>query len=116
MAEGFLKNKSNFNYEVYSAGIEAHGVNPIAIKVMSEIGIDISNQNSQSISENELFKYNIIVTLCGNAKDRCPILSNQENHIHWGLEDPANAKGTEQEVLDVYREIRDQIKDKINSL
>ena len=116
MAEGFAKNKSNFNYKIYSAGVEAHGLNSTAIKVMSELGIDISNQQSKSISEDELSQYDIIITLCGSAKDRCPILSKQMNHTHWDLEDPAKARGREKEILDIYRKIRDQIQDKINLL
>ena len=60
--------------------------------------------------------YDFIITLCGDAKDRCPVLSKNNNHIHWNLEDPANAEGTEEEVLHVYRAVRDQINDRINSL
>ena len=116
MAEGFSSNKSNHHYNIFSAGVEAHGLNSKAIRVMGELGIDISNQQSKSISEDELSQYDIIITLCGDAKDRCPILSEQTNHTHWDLEDPAKARGTEREILDTYRKVRDQIRDKINLL
>ena len=116
MAEGFAKNKIADQYNIHSAGVEAHGINPIAVKVMSEVGIDISNHHSNSILDSELIQYDTVVTLCGDAKDRCPILSNHNNHIHWGLEDPASATGSDKEVIDFYRKIRDQIKHKINSL
>ena len=116
MAEGFAKNKIADQYNIHSAGVEAHGINPIAVEVMSEVGIDISNHQSNSILDSELIQYDTVVTLCGDAKDRCPILSNHNNHIHWGLEDSASATGSDEEIINFYRKIRDQIKHKINSL
>ena len=116
MAEGFANLKLNKAFKIYSAGVEAHGLNPRAVKAMDEIGIDISGQQSQSISENELSEYNLIVTLCGDARDRCPVLLGDQRNIHWGLEDPANATGTEKEIMDVYRRVRDQISSNIDSL
>ena len=71
---------------------------------------------SKSISEDELSNYNLIITLCGDARDRCPILLGDQRNIHWGLEDPANATGTEKEIMDVYRKVRDQISINIDSL
>jgi len=116
MAEGFAKIKISNQYNIHSAGVEAHGINPIAVKVMKEVEIDISNQHSNSILDRELIQYDIVVTLCGDAKDRCLSLSNHNNHIHWGLKDPANATGSDEEVINFYRKIRDQIKHKIDSL
>ena len=117
MAEGFAQMKLSNRYSIYSAGVEAHGLNPKSVKVMSEVGIDISSQNSKSITDDEIFQYDLVVTLCGDAMDRCPLLlSNGEKHIHWDLRDPARAKGTDEEVLDVYRFVRDQINKKIDSL
>ena len=117
MAEGIANYlKLNKKFQIHSAGVERHGLNARAIEVMDEIGIDISHQQSTSISNDELFQYDLIITLCGDARDRCPILSNENNHIHWGLEDPANATGTEKEIINVYRKIRDQIKENIHSL
>ena len=116
MAEGLANFKLNKAFKIYSAGVEAHGLNQRAVKVMDEIGIDISEQQSQSISEDELSEYNLIITLCGNARDRCPVLLGDQRNIHWGLEDPASATGTEKEIMNVYRKIRDQISHNINSL
>ena len=116
MAEGFANFKLNKAFKIYSAGVEAHGLNPRAVKAMDEIGIDISGQQSQSISEDELSKYNLIITLCGDARDRCPVLLGDQRNIHWGLEDPANATGTEKEIMNVYRKIRDQISHNMDSL
>ena len=116
MAEGIANLKLNKVFKIYSAGVEAHGLNPRAVKVMAEIGIDISHQESISISEDELCEYNLIITLCGDARGRCPVLLEDQRNIHWGLEDPANATGTEKEIMDVYREVRDQISRNIDSL
>tara|TARA_Y100000590_G_scaffold421469_1_gene525173 strand:+ start:417 stop:773 length:357 start_codon:yes stop_codon:yes gene_type:complete len=117
MAEGFAQIKLSNSYSIYSAGVEAHGLNPKSVKVMSEVGIDISSQTSKSITDDEIFQYDLVVTLCGDAMDRCPsLLSNDRKHIHWDLRDPARAKGTDEEVLDVYRFVRDQINKKIDSL
>ena len=113
MAEG-LANHFNLNqkFRIYSAGVEAHGLNPRAVEVMNEIGVDISDQQSNSILNDELSQYDLIITLCGDARDRCPILSDN-NNIHWDLEDPANAEGNEEEIMSTYRKVRDQISNNI---
>lgn len=116
MAEGFAKYYGNGKVEVYSGGIETHGLNPRAVKVMSEIGIDISNQTSDLINEDILFKSDYVITLCGDARDKCPVLPASVKNIHWGLEDPAKATGSEQEILNKFREIRDIIEKKVKNL
>ena len=116
MAEGFANIKLNKKFKISSAGVEAHGINSRAVKAMNEMGIDISHQQSNSILEDELSQYDFIITLCGDARDRCPILSESNNNIHWDLQDPANAIGSEQEIMDVYRKVRDQISNNIGSL
>jgi arsenate reductase len=117
MAEGFAYQlKLNNKFKIYSAGVEAHGLNPRAVEAMDELGIDISHQKSEVVRDDELFQYDFIITLCGDAQDRCPILSSNNNNIHWDLEDPANAKGNDQEIMDIYRKIRDQILDNIKSI
>ena len=83
---------------------------------MREVGIDITKQESTKISNDELSEYDSIVTLCGDARDRCPILINNKKNIHWGLEDPANANGSEDEIMTVYRNVRDQISMKVSTL
>lgn len=116
MAEGFAKIKLDKKYKIYSAGVEAHGLNPNAISVMREVGIDITTQESTKISSDELSKYDFIVTLCGDARDKCPILIDNQKNIHWDLEDPANAKGSEDEIMSIYRNVRDKISINMSTL
>ena len=82
IAEGFAK-KYLSNYNISSAGTEAHGMNPNTIKTMNEIGIDISNQISEKINQEDLNNYDLIITLCGDAKDKCPTFKKEIKHIHW---------------------------------
>jgi len=116
MAEGFAKIQLDKKYKIYSAGVEAHGLNPNAISAMKEVGIDITTQESTKISSDELSEYDFIVTLCGDARDRCPILIDNQKNIHWDLEDPANAKGSEDEIMSIYRNVRDKISINMNTL
>jgi arsenate reductase len=115
MAEGFLKS-FDANLEVFSAGTRAEGkVNPYAVKAMREIGIDISNQKPESVDKylNESFDY--VITVCDGAKEICPVFTGDVKHrLHIGFDDPADAKGTEEQVMPVYRKIRDQIKERFN--
>jgi len=114
MAEGFAKSYLE-KYKVYSAGTFPEKVNLYAIKAMKNIGIDISSHYSKKIKMDELNKFDLIVTLCGEAKDNCPtILDNK--HIHWEIEDPAKYKGTERELIKKYSIIRDIIINKIKLL
>ena len=116
MAEGFANIKLNKKFKISSAGVEAHGLNSRAVRAMDEMGIDISHQRSNSILEDELSQYDIIITLCGDARDRCPALLGNSNNIHWDLQDPAKARGDENEIMNIYREVRDQIFNHIDSL
>lgn len=109
MAEGFGKKYANGEFAIYSAGIEAHGLNPRAVEAMKEIGIDISNQTSDIIDNDLLNKADYGITLCGDAEERCPYTPPHVKRIHWPLEDPAKATGTEEEVMAVFRKVRDQI-------
>ena len=114
MAEGIAREGG---WESCSAGTKPEiKVNPFAVNVMAEIGIDISHQQSTRVSNDELLQYDLIITLCGDARDRCPILSNKNNHIHWGLEDPAEARGNDEEMMNVYRKVRDKINENIDRL
>lgn len=110
MAEGFAKKMLLKNMEIFSAGLEPKGVHPMAVKVMQGVGIDISKQESKNISEIPLDKINIVITLCGDAAERCPIFPGKVERIHWALEDPAKAKGSEEEIAIVFRKVRDNIK------
>lgn len=116
MAEGFAKQIFADDWQIRSAGIEQHGLNPFAVKVMREVGIDISKQTSDLIDEQYLNDCNIVVTLCGDARDKCPVTPASVKKIHWPLADPAQANGTEKEKLDVFRQVRDQIRHNIQEL
>lgn len=103
-------------WEVKSAGIEAHGINPRAVKIMSEIGIDISQNKSKIIDIDYLNESDLVITLCGDALDNCPVIPKTVEHQHWGLEDPAKATGTEEEIMNMFRETRNEIKNRIEKL
>ncbi|TCN01530.1 arsenate reductase [Paenibacillus sp. BK033] len=110
MADGFLKLLGGGQFEVYSAGLEAHGLNPRAIQAMKEAGVDISANTSDVINAELLNRANYVITLCGHADEHCPVISN-ENVIkrHWGFDDPAKAAGTEEEIMAQFRAVRDAI-------
>lgn len=110
MAEGYAKVVLKDQYEVRSAGLEAQGLNPNAIEVMKEDGIDISHQKSKVIDPSYFNSADLIVTLCGDARDKCPVASPNTTSIHWPLLDPAKAKGTRSQKLVVFRQVRDEIK------
>ena len=115
MAEGFLRNIAGDKFEVFSAGIKPTQVNPLAIKVMDEIGIDISKHRSKSVMEFIKQDFDYVITVCDNAQKTCPVFPGEHEKIHWDLEDPAAAEGSEKERLIVFRKIRDQIKNKISN-
>lgn len=110
MAEGFLKAFDNF-IDVYSAGTKPETkVNPHAVKVMKEMGIDIGKNKPETVETYIDKPFDYVITVCDGAKEICPVFTGKvKNQIHIGFEDPADAKGTEQEVLPVYRRIRDEI-------
>ena len=109
MADGWAKKLLPEDWEVYSAGIETHGVNPNAIKAMKEVGIDISNHTSDLIDQDILNKATLVVTLCGDAADKCPMTPPGVRREHWGFEDPAKAVGTDEEKWAVFQQVRDAI-------
>lgn len=113
MAEGFGKKYLSDRFDVYSAGIEAHGLNPKAVKAMAEVGIDISNQTSDIIDPVLLNKADYVITLCGDANDKCPMTPSHVQRAHWGFDDPACAKGTEEEVWMVFQLVRNEIEARI---
>lgn len=111
MAEGFLKSFDK-NLEVFSAGTKpAEKVNPFAVKAMQEIGIDISNGVSENVDKYLSQSFDYVITVCDNAKETCPVfIGNVKHQIHIGFDDPADAVGSEEEVIPVYRRVRDEIK------
>ncbi|MFD1863521.1 arsenate reductase (thioredoxin) [Planococcus chinensis] len=109
MAEGWGKEILGDEWQVLSAGIEAHGLNPNAVKAMNEVGIDISNQTSDVIDTGILNNADFVVTLCGDAADKCPMTPPHVKRDHWGFTDPAKAQGTEEEKWSVFQNVRDEI-------
>jgi arsenate reductase (thioredoxin) len=113
MAEGFASELGKGLIETHSAGLTPAGVNPRAIAVMKEIGIDISNQKSKAIDEKILRQMDVIVTLCGHAEAMCPMTPPEIKKIHWPIDDPVGAIGTEEEIMKAFRKARDEIKGEI---
>ncbi|WP_025680582.1 arsenate reductase (thioredoxin) [Paenibacillus massiliensis] len=113
MAEGWAKKYLGDHWNVYSAGIEAHGLNPHAVKAMKEVGIDISNQSSDLIDPNLLNSADLVITLCGDAADNCPVTPPQVRREHWGFDDPAKAQGTDEERWLVFQRVCNQIGERI---
>jgi arsenate reductase len=111
LAEGFLRAAAGDILDVQSAGSKPAGcVHPMAIKVMQEAGVDISRHRSKHLSEFLDQKVETVITVCGNADEACPIFPGQVNRHHWAFYDPAKAEGSEEEVLQVFRQVRDEIK------
>jgi arsenate reductase len=110
MAEGLLRALYGERFEVHSAGLIPTSVNPYAVKVMAEIGIDISMQRSKSLEEFRGEKFDYVITVCDQASKSCPFFLGGEKQIHRGFEDPAAYKGTEEETLAIFRRVRDEIK------
>ena len=111
IAEDYLRKFSNGHALVWSAGVETHGVNPNAIDVMKEDGIDISGHTSNNIEEYKDIAFDFVITVCDNAKERCPYFPSTAEKFHQNFPDPAKAVGTTTEILDEFRRVRDQIKD-----
>ncbi len=115
MAEGFARELGKGQIEARSAGLNPAALHERAVQVMKEVGIDISRQKSKPIDLELLRKMDVIITLCDNAAESCPWTPPEIKRIHWSLKDPAKAEGSEQEILDEFRRVRDEIKDKILS-
>ncbi len=109
MAEGLLRATGSNAFEVFSAGIEATIVRPLAIRVMAELEIDISGQRSKVLTEylNQQFDY--VITVCDQANESCPIFSHAKDRLHWSFPDPSRAIGSEADQLEIYRQVRDAI-------
>lgn len=111
LAEGLLRAALGDRYTVASAGSKPAGyVHPLAIKAMAEVGIDISSHHSKHLSEFLNQDIETVITVCGNADQACPMFPGQVNRHHWGFDDPAHATGTEEEQLQVFRRVRDEIR------
>lgn len=119
MAEGLCRHFHGSNLEVASAGIETHGLNPNAVKVMAEIGIDISNHQSKTVHDLGDGLFDFVITVCGHAHETCPFFPARPRVIHQGFDDPpllAKDAKTEEDALNQYRRVRDEIRDFVEQL
>ena len=110
LAEGYLRHFSQGLATIYSAGIQTHGVNPRAIAIMAEDGIDISGHTSNHIDEYRDVPFDYIITVCDHAQENCPYFPAKATRFHQNFPDPAKATGTEEEIMTTFRQVRDQIK------
>ncbi|MFN5479904.1 MAG: arsenate reductase ArsC [Chitinophagaceae bacterium] len=110
IAHGYLAFFGGDAVEVYSAGVETHGVNPRAVATMKEDGIDISHHTSNNVSEYTGIDFDYVITVCDNAKERCPYFPTRAQKTHYNFPDPAKASGTEEEITASFRNVRDMIK------
>lgn len=111
IAEGYLRYFAGNKAEVYSAGIETHGVNPMAISIMKEDGIDISNHSSNNIEEYAAIDFDFVITVCDNAKENCPFFPTKAQKFHHNFPDPAKVTGNDKEILEEFRKVKESIKE-----
>lgn len=114
MAEGWCRQLEGHHYDAYSAGIETHGLNPNAVRVMAEAGVDISSHRSQHVDELNNIHFDIVVTVCGHAHEHCPLFTNADRIVHVGFDDPpalAKESTSDEDALNHYRRVRDEIRD-----
>ncbi|MDQ8051934.1 MAG: arsenate reductase ArsC [Pedobacter sp.] len=110
MAEGYLRNFAGDIAEIYSAGIQTHGVNPRPVEIMGLDGIDISGHTSNNISEYEDMNFDFVITVCDNARESCPYFPSGAVRLHYYFPDPAKAVGTQEQVMETFREVREMIR------
>jgi arsenate reductase len=110
IAHGYMQRFVGDKANVYSAGVETHGVNPRAIAIMAEDGIDISNHTSNNVLEYQDIDFDFVITVCDNAKERCPYFRSDAEKFHYNFPDPAKAVGTEEEIMNEFKHVRDLIK------
>ena len=109
MAEGYLRKFGQEEIEVYSAGIETHGLNSLAVKVMAEDGLDISRHTSNHVDEYTNIDFDYIITVCDHARENCPYIPGKATRFHHNFPDPAKASGSEEEILEKFRKVRDMV-------
>ncbi len=110
IAEGYLRHFAGDRAKVYSAGVETHGVNPRAIAIMAEDGLDISGHTSNHVDEYADVDFDFVITVCDNARERCPYFPTRAEKLHHNFPDPAKATGTEEEVVAEFRRVREMVK------
>lgn len=115
MAEGLLCHLSGAQFEAYSAGTEATQVRPLAVRAMAEVGIDMSGQQSKTLDRYLGETFEAVITVCDDANEACPVFYGARRRLHWSLPDPSRATGTEEEQLAVYRQVRDELRRRIET-
>jgi arsenate reductase (thioredoxin) len=113
MAEGFLRSLAGDRFEVASAGTQATRVHPLAIRAMADVGIDLRGHASKVVGELVEQPWDYVITVCDAANEACPVFPKKSNRLHWSFEDPSQASGSDEERLEVFRRVRDQIKRRI---
>ncbi len=113
MAEGFARAYGNGKILAFSAGMDPKGLNPYAVEVMREKGIDISHQASKAFTEDLARTMDAVVTVCGSAEERCPLLPPEVRRVHWPLDDPARAEGPPERISEIFRRSRDEIEQRV---
>lgn len=111
MAEGYLRKFAGDKAEVYSAGVETHGLNQKAVVVMKEDGVDISHHTSNNVNEYRDIDFDYVITVCDNARETCPYFPSRAEKFHYNFPDPAKAEGAEEEVMQQFRMVRDQVRE-----
>ena len=115
MAEALLKTLAGDRFEAVSAGTQATGITPLAVRAMEEIGVDISDQESKSLDRYLKEPFDYVITVCDDANEACPFFPGAANRLHWSFEDPSKTEGTEEERMVVFRSVRDGIRQRIEA-
>ena len=113
MAEGLLRSLGGDRFEAFSAGTEASRVRPLAVRAMAELGIDISGHESKTLDRYLDQDFDAVITVCDQANESCPVFFGARERLHWSFPDPSKAQGTEEEQLEIYRQVRDAIRERI---
>jgi arsenate reductase len=117
MAEGWLRQLGGYGYEVFSAGTNPQPMNPDAVRVMAEVGVNIGDQRSKHVARYLDSHFDTVVTVCGEADETCPAFMGEVGkRVHWSIDDPAAARGSKEEILATFRRVRDEIKKKVEEL
>jgi arsenate reductase len=111
IAHGYLEHFSGNKASIYSAGVKTHGVNPLAIEIMKEDGIDISHHTSNNVDEYMSIPFDFILTVCDNAREKCPVFPSTAKQIHHNFPDPSDVIGTDEKIKKEFRKVRDMIKE-----
>lgn len=111
IAEGYLRHFAAGKAEIYSAGVSPHGINPRAVATMAEDGIDISGHTSNHVDEYRSIDFDYVITVCDHARETCPVLPGRAQKFHHNFPDPSHTAGTEEEIMEDFRRVREQIKD-----